>query len=159
MRRAPIAEISLARMVTEPASAGLLARGRTKSDLADRRPVVADMLATTGYRDSARWTQLSYRFHELVAERCGNKTLAIQVAMLQDIVARHMGTAISRDMTDPSRSAPFKRQVRSFEKLIELLEARDVEGAAQHSRAALDGAAKSMSRTLPMDRRVVELFG
>jgi GntR family transcriptional repressor for pyruvate dehydrogenase complex len=158
MQGATIADVSLARMVTEPACAGLLARVRTKSDLADLRAVVTDMLATTGIRDSARWTHLSYRFHELVAERCGNKTLAIQVAMLQDIVARHMGTAISRDMTDPARSAPFKRQVRSFEKLIELLEARDVEGAERHWRAHLDAAAKSMSRTLPMDRRVVELF-
>ena len=43
-------------------------------------------------------------------------------------------------------------------KLIELLEARDSEGAERHWRAHLEAAAKSMNRLVPMDRQVVDLF-
>jgi len=154
-------DVSAARMVTEPACAGLLARVRTEDDLADLRAVVTELPTATGsggLPDSARWTALSYRFHELVVERCGNKTLAIQVAVLQDIVATHMEATISREVTEPATWAPFRRQVRSFMKLIELIEARDADGAERHWRAHLEAAAKSMNRLVPMDRQVVDLF-
>jgi GntR family transcriptional regulator, transcriptional repressor for pyruvate dehydrogenase complex len=156
-----IEDVSIARMVTEPACAGLLARSRTADDLADLRAVVAELLAATGsggVPDSARWTRLSYRFHEIVVERCGNKTLAIQVAVLQDIVATHLETTISRETPEPSRAGRFRRMVRSYTKLIELLEARDADGAERHWRAHLEAAAKSMSRMVPLDRQVVDLF-
>ena len=156
-----IEDVSVARMVTEPACARLLARSRTADDLADLRTVVAELLAATGsdgVPDSARWTRLSYRFHEIVVERCGNKTLAIQVAVLQDIVATHMETIISRETPEPATAGRFRRMVRSYTKLIELLEAGDADGAERHWRAHLEAAAKSMSRMLPLDRQVVDLF-
>jgi GntR family transcriptional regulator, transcriptional repressor for pyruvate dehydrogenase complex len=154
-------DVSIARMVTEPACAGLLARRRTEGDLADLRAVVAELVAATGpagLPDSARWTRLSYRFHELVVERCGNKTLAIQVAVLQDIVATHIAATISRETTEPATASRFRRMMRSYAKLIELLEARDADGAERHWRAHLEAAAKSMSRMVPLDRQVVDLF-
>ena len=107
---ATIEDVSIARMVTEPACAGLLASRRTPGDVADLRAVVSDLLAATGpggLPDPVRWTRLSYRFHELVVQRCGNKTLAIQVAVLQDIVATHMETSISGDLAEPSTPAPL----------------------------------------------------
>jgi DNA-binding FadR family transcriptional regulator len=156
-----IEDVSIARMVAEPTCAGLLARRRTADDLADLRAVVADLLAANGpggLPDPARWTRLSYRFHELVVERCGNKTLAVQAAVLQDIVATHLEASISGDLSEPTTPTRFRRQVRSLVKLIELVEARDSDGAQTHWRAHLEAASKSMSRMVPMDRRVVDLF-
>ena len=99
-----------------------------------------------------RFRSMSALFYE------ENKTLAIQVAVLQDIVATHIATTISRDVTEPSSQARFRRQVRSYTKLIELLKAMDADGAERHWRAHLEAAAKSMSRMVPMDRQVVDLF-
>lgn len=156
-----IEDVSAARMVIEPACAGRLASARTEEDLADLRAVVRELREATGsggLPDSAHWTRLSYRFHELVVERCGNKTLAVQVAVLQDIVATHIQATISRDLSEPSTPERFQRQVRSFAKLIKLVEAGDADGAERHWRSHLEAAAKSMSRMVPMDRQVVDLF-
>jgi GntR family transcriptional regulator, transcriptional repressor for pyruvate dehydrogenase complex len=162
MQGATLEDVSIARMITEPPCAGLLAHSRTANDLADLRAVVSEMRASTGpdgLPDSpSNWTRLSYRFHELVVERCGNKTLGIQVAVLQDIVATHIETTVARDVAEPATAARFRRQVRSFQKLIELLEEQDSEGAEEHWRAHLEAAARSMSRLVPMDRHVVDLF-
>jgi len=156
-----IEDVLIARMVTEPACAALLARQHTAADLEDLRTVVADLAAAAGpggLPDPARWTRLSYLFHQLVAERCGNKTLAIQVAVLQDIVATHMETTVSRDQTEPPNPSRFRRQLRSYDKLIDLLQARDPDGAERHWRTHLEAAAKSMSRIVPLDHQVVDLL-
>jgi GntR family transcriptional regulator, transcriptional repressor for pyruvate dehydrogenase complex len=158
-----IEDVSIARLVTEPACAGLLAANRTEEDLAGLRAVVADLKAsvrpdTAGLPDRAIWARLSFRFHELVVERCGNKTLALQVAVLEDIVATHMATTIADDPAVPDTVERFQRQVRSFAKLIRLLEARDSDGAERHWRAHLEAAARSMSRRMPPERRVIDLF-
>ena len=156
-----IEDVSIARTVTEPACAALLAQRRTPEDLADLRGVVADLLAGTasgGLPDPAGWTRLSYRFHELVAQRCGNNTLAIQVAVLQDIVATHLETSISGNLSEPTQPRQFRLMLRSYIKLTDLIEARDSDGAERHWRAHLEAAAKSMSRMVPLDRQVVDLF-
>jgi DNA-binding FadR family transcriptional regulator len=158
-----IEDVSIARMVTEPACAGLLARARTADDLADLRAVVAELRSagkagTGGVPGSTSWSRLSYQFHELVVERCGNKTLAVQVAVLQDIVATHLAASIAGNATEPASVERFRRQVRSYDKLIALIEAGDSDGAERHWRAHLEAAAKSMSRMVPLDRQVVDLF-
>jgi DNA-binding FadR family transcriptional regulator len=101
---------------------------------------------------------LSYRFHELVVQRCGNKALAIQVLVLQDIVATHIEATLSGGQSEPTTPVRFRRLVRSYDKLIEFIEAGDSDGAERHWRAHMEAAAKSMSRLVPMDRQVVELF-
>lgn len=83
---------------------------------------------------------------------------SVQVAVLRDIVATHLEASISRDLSEPATPVRFRRQVRSLNKLIEIVEARDSDGAESHWRAHLEAAAKSMSRMVPMDRQVVDLF-
>lgn len=161
MQGTTIEDVSVARMVVEPACAGLLARRRTAEDLADLRTVVADLRAAAGsggLPEAGLWSRLSYRFHELVVERCGNKTLALQMAILQDIVTTHLEAGIAGDLSEPTTPGRFRQQVRSLDKLIRIVEASDAEGAEGHWRAHLEAAAKSLSRMVPMDRQVVDLF-
>jgi GntR family transcriptional repressor for pyruvate dehydrogenase complex len=156
-----IEDVSIARMVAEPPCAGMLAVRRSAQDIADLRAVVAELRAAAGPAgapEPVRWTKLSYRFHELVVQRCGNKALAIQVLVLQDIVATHMQATLSGGQSESTTPASFQRLVRSYEKLIAFIEASDSAGAERHWRAHMEAAAKSMSRTVPMDRQVVELF-
>lgn len=161
VRGTTIRDVSAARLVTEPACAGLLARRRTPGDLADLRAVLAELISAAGPRgvpEPARWSRLSYRFHELVVERCGNRTLAIQVAVLQDIVATHLAASISGESAEPAQPREFRRMARSYARLIELAEAQDAPAAERHWRAHLAEAARSMSRMVPLDRQVVDLF-
>src|SRR3546814_20387172 len=79
-------------MATEPVCAGLLARARTKQDIADLREAVdtVTQIVEAGpeaFPDASRWSHATSRFPELILQRCGNITLGIQGAVLAAIVA------------------------------------------------------------------------
>src|SRR6266568_2102502 len=69
-----IADVYEARMVLEPACARLLARRRTKQDLADLTSCIEDMAP-----EPALWSSRAARFHELIMQRSGSKKLAALV--------------------------------------------------------------------------------
>lgn len=157
-----IEDVYEARMVSEPECAALLAKRRTKQDLADLRDCVAELEAmTTSDSDESpdAWSELTARFHQLILERCRNKTLAVQGSVLQDIVATHHAASIAQDGSDPGTSEDVRRAIRSYRKLIKLVEERDADAAKKHWRAHMENAAKSLARNVPKDQRVVDLFG
>ena len=119
-----IADVYEARMVLEPACARLLARRRTKQDLADLSACIEELAP-----EPALWSSRAARFHELIMQRSGSKTLAVQGGVLQDIVATHLAMALSRDRAGDDELANFRRNVRSYEKLVELVDKRDAPGA------------------------------
>ena len=86
-----------------------------------------------------------HRFHELILEGCGNKTMTIQGAVLQDIVATHLRTKIAqRDDADTSKR--FERVIRSYTKFINLVRAGDGEEAEKHWRSHMEVAAEYLHR-------------
>ena len=158
-----IADVYQARMVLEPACARLLARRRTKQDLADLSACIGELRGLVGTEQAkapepARWSSLAYRFHELIMERSGSRTLAVQGGVLQDIVATHLTLALSRDFAENETLEDFRRSVRSYEKLVALVEARDGAGAEQHWRAHMEGAGRRLLREDLQNRSVVDLF-
>ena len=80
--------------------------------------------------DASRYAELSTRFHERLMELSGNETLALVVGMLYDIIERHAKSSM-RETLDPKT---LKKTIRSQEKLVELIEAGDEEGAEKHWR-------------------------
>jgi DNA-binding FadR family transcriptional regulator len=158
-----IDDVYEARMVSEPYCARLLARRRTKQDLIDLRECIEELRAVveagiTVAPDPGRWSSLSYRFHELVMERAGNNTLAVQGAVLADIVATHLHLTIAQTFTATESPGQFKRLIRSYEKLVRLVEERDADGAEEHWRRHLEQAAKYLFRNDTRSKPVVELF-
>ena len=102
-------------------------------------------------------SSLTYRFHELILEGCGNKTLAIQGAVLQDIVATHMRTKIARrDENDTEES--FQRLIRSYTKLISLVKAGNAAAAERHWRSHMEAAAEHLLKDDLKAKPVVDLF-
>ncbi len=105
LRGATIDDVYEARKIAEPACAAMLARRRTAQDIADLAAVVAEVESVVeaggGRPDPAQWVRLSYRFHELIMQRSGNKTVALQGALLQDIVATHTALRASRSFGEP----------------------------------------------------------
>jgi len=162
-----IADVYEARMVLEPACARLLARRRTKQDLADLTACIEELRAAQAGRpgtaqldapEPALWSRQAARFHELIMQRSGSKTLAVQGGVLQDIVATHLTLALSRDRAKDDELANFRRNVRSYEKLVALVEERDGPGAEQHWRAHMEAAGQRLLREDLQSRPVVDLF-
>jgi GntR family transcriptional regulator, transcriptional repressor for pyruvate dehydrogenase complex len=158
-----IADVYDARTVLEPACARLLAKRRTKQDLADLSAIVDELrgVVEAGQEkvpEPRRWSGLAYRFHELILQRCGNKTLAVQGGVLQDIVETHLTLAVTRGFREEEMLENFDRNIRSYIKLIALLENRDDAGAERHWRSHMEAAARSLLRDDLQNRTVVDLF-
>ena len=163
-----IADVYEARMVLEPACARLLAGRRTRQDLADLNACIEDLrgaveagrpgTAQLNAPEPALWSSQAARFHELIMQRSGSNTLAVQGGVLQDIVATHLALALSRDRARDDELANFRRNVRSYEKLVALVEERDGPGAEQHWRAHMEAAGQRLLREDLQSRSVVDLF-
>ncbi|MDG6102632.1 FadR family transcriptional regulator [Dactylosporangium aurantiacum] len=144
-----IGDVHQARAVLEAACAARLARIRTRQDLLDLRACVEDLRAAAGADpDPVRWGRHAARFHELVLQRCGSRTLAVQCGVLQDIVATHTGPG------GPGQAGLPRRLLRSYARLADLVEARDAEGAERHWRTHLESSARGPRRSTA----VVDLF-
>ncbi len=158
-----INDVYEARKVSEPACARMLAGRRTKQDIADLLAVVQEIESAVAGRDGAvpdpaEWSRLTYRFHELIMQRSGNKTLALQGAVLQDIVATHLEQRVSRNFDETESPERFKKAIRAYKKLVTLVEARDAAGAEKLWRAHMEAAAAYLLKGDLRDKPVVELF-
>ena len=156
-----VRDVYEARMLTEPVCAGMLARHHTDQDLADLREVVSTLDETVDRPQAAldMWTSCSYRFHELILQRCGNNTLAIQGGVLAEIVATHHQQVIATKQADQVDMPPLMRKtIRSFRKLIDLVEAGDVTGAEEHWKRHMKVSAGYMFLGDKKNMPVVDLF-
>ena len=159
---ATINDVYEARMISEPPCARLLALHRTDDDLAKLTQVVTELKAEVDAKkpfvpDPYVWSSLTYRFHELILEGCGNQTMAIQGAVLQDIVATHLRTKIAiRDDNDTAER--FDRVIRSYTKLIQHVKAGNAAAAEKHWRSHMEVAAQYLLRDDLKTKPVVDLF-
>jgi GntR family transcriptional repressor for pyruvate dehydrogenase complex len=159
-----IQDVYEARMVIEPPCARLLAKARTDQDLADMRTVIEDLrtMVAAGFEktpDLAQWSGITYAFHELIMQRCGNKTLAVQGAVLADIVASHLQLSLAQGMSENEQPARFQKTIRSYTKLVDHVEKRDGDEAEAHWRRHMEGAKKYLFMFDQRNKPLVDLFG
>lgn len=159
-----VQDVYEARMVTEPPCARLLAEVRTDQDVADLRAVVEELreLVAGGFEqtpDLSRWSGVTYRFHELIMQRCGNRTLAVQGAVLADIVETHLQLSLAKGMGEIEQPARFQKTIKSYSKLVDLVEKGDGPGAEAHWRSHMENAAKYIFMFDQRNQPLVDLFG
>jgi len=163
LRGATIDDVYEARKIAEPVCAAMLARRRTEQDIADLTAVVAEIEAAiesgASAPDAAQWSRLTHRFHELIMQRSGNKTLALQGALLHDIVATHTELRVARSFDQVESPERFRRAVKAYRKLLALIEAGDADGAERLWRSHMDSAAAYLLTGDLRDKPVVDLFG
>ncbi len=157
-----IADVHEARVLLESAMAGLLAGGRSRQDLDDLNACVQDLVALAQddehFKDADAWSQATLRFGDLVLERAGNRTLLVQARLLRGIIALHLSPAVVRTGDQHDTQEQFRKLVRSYRKLILLIDARDAGEAERHWRTHLEAAGR---RLLPDDQaaKPVDLSG
>ena len=149
-----IADVCQARTVLEPACARLLASRRTRADLADLDACLEELRGGAAAGRPGQWAGPERRFHELVVQRSGNRTLAVQGGILQDMVDTHVSLAGARDAL-----AAGRLEVGGYERLVALVEKRDGPGAERHWRAHLEAAGERLLGADLRNGSVVDLFG
>lgn len=161
--RVSIGDVYEARSIIEPAAARMLADRRTAADLADLDACVEELRDVldgqpgTGRPDLSAWSAGTQRFHDLIVDRAGNRTLAVQAGMLREVIRAHLAAAIPR-MFDPVRAPEgFDATIRSYAKLVRLVEASDPDAAEKHWRRHLEAAAAELLRGEGA-RATVDLF-
>ncbi|MCK8669766.1 FadR/GntR family transcriptional regulator [Rhodococcus sp. NPDC003382] len=163
MNGTTLEEIYAARIVFEPVCARLFAERRTDEDVAELRSCLASMRAVTEKdlstsRGPRHWADLTIRFQSTITDRCGNKALSVQAGVLRDIVATHQATAIAQGNHLPGVWRHFLRNIRSYEKLVDLLEADDGAGAEAHWAAHLTAVRKLVLGNDAGRTAVVDMF-
>jgi DNA-binding FadR family transcriptional regulator len=157
-----IGDVYEARIAAEPYCARLLAKCRTEQDLDDLRASILTLRELVrpdhdSGPDWDRWAEVSYHFHELVVERCGNRTLAVQAAVLTEIVRTHLRVSMKAVVENDVELSTFRKSLSSFNKLVRLLENRDADGAEAHWRQHMI-VSSSVSLGNEAAQPVIDLF-
>jgi DNA-binding FadR family transcriptional regulator len=162
MQGVTINDVYEARMISEPSCARLLALSHSEADIERLTDTVGQLKAEVAARlpfppDPLTWTKLSLQFHQLILEGCGNRTMALQGVVLQDIVATHLGAKLSqRDESDTVER--FEQMIGSYSKLIKLVAAGNAAGAERHWRSHMEAAAEFLLKDDLKTKPIVNLF-
>jgi GntR family transcriptional repressor for pyruvate dehydrogenase complex len=158
-----IDDVYEARTIIEPPCAGLLAKNRTDDDIAALQAVVDEItdITVAGPRavpDPAAWSDLIFRFHYLILQQCGNKTLAVQGGVLADIVRTHLYLRVAQSLEEGESPQRFQRVIKAYQRLIDLVTSRDAAGAEKHWRRHMEVAGTFVLKDDLEHKRVVDLF-
>jgi GntR family transcriptional regulator, transcriptional repressor for pyruvate dehydrogenase complex len=156
-----VADVYEARLVLEPAAAGLLASRRTKQDIGDLHRCIDELSALIEGDEPAHhpqvWADATGKFRALVLERAGNRTLAMLAAMLREVVASHVSAA-GRRLSQPESANDFRKTVRAYRKLVSLIEAKDTAEAERYWRTHMEIAGRRLLRDDLGTKTVIDLF-
>ena len=145
-----VEDVQSARLVIEPPIVARLAGSCSAQGIRTLRDHVEQEKRAKD--DGSAFAELS-RFHELLAELGGSQTLTLVVGMLHDIIESHseFGPAQRHDPRSVGRA------VRSHEKLVDLIEAQDVDGAEAHWYKHISNVTRVMLKAVGR-KTVVDLF-
>lgn len=140
-RNVPLADVFAARTIIEPAAVRMVAQARNRRSSARQlRALIAEEVEAID--DAEAFGEANARFHEELVGLGGNQTLGIVAEMLDEVVARAV-TLVSQ-ASEAESLATRRRGVRSQERLVELIEAGDADGAEKHWRTHMTVVGKVM---------------
>jgi len=145
-----------ARLAIEPPAVRQLAEAATRDRLTTLDYELEHVRSTLD--DPREFSRAGVRFHVKLVELSGNHTLAAVIGMLSEIVERELTKSlleIGADSEEIRRAD--KRAMRSYEKIVELIRARDSEGAEQAWRDHMKSVRRYVARTQKQDR-VIDLL-
>jgi len=144
-RNVSLADVFEARYLLEPPATRAIA-SRTRG----RRAAVDQLNALIAREegvidDHEAFGLANHAFHEALVALAGNQTLSMMAGTLDTVLASAL-IAVSRADKDLTSRATRQRDLRSQQRLIELLDAGDPDGAEKHWRAHMEYLSRNMSR-------------
>jgi DNA-binding FadR family transcriptional regulator len=148
---ATLADFQAAREILEPPLAAGLAANADAAAIARLREALELVGRTVS--DPEQYGQQTVRFHELVAELSGSNTLWVVMDLLHGVLQRHTEVRLREE----ARAPELRKGHRAHARLVELVEAGDVEGARRLWQAHIEEIGAALLRASGRSR-VVDLF-
>jgi len=146
---AKVADVYEARLAIEPFVARQLAESRS-AEAVRRLTAEVDRLFMLIEGEHYREFIVGLaEFHRVMVEVYGNVTLLLVTSMLQEVVERHQVRWLNADGNQTSIRKIRLTGVRSFQKLIRLIETGDGPGAEAHWRLHIENANRSWLAGVP----------
>jgi len=140
-RDVALKDVYQARVYVEAPAAAIVAKRHTKHDLKRLRlEIDKEYQGLAGEQSAA--AALQTEFHQLLIELTGNKTLTLISGMLHRIIAAANQNVVAREAGSEYQKTMTRTATCSHERLVELIEAKDVDGADRLWRKHLDESAK-----------------
>jgi GntR family transcriptional regulator, transcriptional repressor for pyruvate dehydrogenase complex len=127
LQRTTLGDLDEARLMFEPPLAGRLAARHTDEDLEVLAALVERANDAANQDDKQMFGIAAANLHEAIIERGGNNTMAVIGVLLHDLIERQLRTGAALATQDQMR-----RAVRSYRKLLELIESNDPPAATAH---------------------------
>ena len=127
LQHTTLGDLDDARMMIEPPLAGRLASQHSDEDLEVLSAIVDRAHECAEADDKNGFGKAAAMLHEAIIERGGNNTMAVIGALLHDLMDRHFHSA-----AEISDHEQMSRAVRSYRKLIDLIESGDAAAATAH---------------------------
>jgi GntR family transcriptional regulator, transcriptional repressor for pyruvate dehydrogenase complex len=137
---ATLADVLTARVAIEPTAAGLLAEQGTREAHDELDRLVSEMPEALKAGDLAR---ASANLHRRMVELSGNVTLGIIAGMLDEISLRHVSAAMV-DAHNTMPKAKADKLLKSYDRLVGLVKARDGAEAEAHWRRHMENSAAEL---------------
>ncbi len=141
-----VGDLDEARQLLEPTLAGRLATRHSDADLDALRVAVEAAAVAAKAADRVAFAAAAAHVHETLVERAGNTTLATFSRLLHELVQEYYSRAASR-----ADEAMMQRAVRSYRKLVRLVEAGDGDAAAAHWRTLMHFTSSRRQAADPVD--------
>jgi DNA-binding FadR family transcriptional regulator len=126
-RGVSIQDVYEARGVIEPGCVAMLARNRTAANLRELRAALERSREVE--HEPVKQMREQTAFHGLIVDMAGNQTLSVLSRMLRHIIdVAHMAH-VESDAGTPSGQEALKKGLAAHERIVELIEAKDVERA------------------------------
>jgi DNA-binding FadR family transcriptional regulator len=135
---ATLADVMAARVAIEPPAVKLLAEQGT--DLAHKELAGIVEGIPAAHRAGQLATAAMY-LHRRIVELSGNTTLGLLAGMLHEISERHTSSAIRQQTV---REAQYQRLIKSYNRLLDLVTARDGTEAEAHWRRHMENSALAL---------------
>lgn len=144
-RGTTLADVYQARAMIEPACAARLARTAGVDEVATLRAALEETAALSGSgtdsdADPAAGIRSLMRFHALVAQLAGNQTVALLTDLVRHIIEAASEQQVVENPGDPVVLRALRSGHRTHERLVELVEAGDVDGARELWTRHLEGS-------------------
>lgn len=156
-RGTTLGDVYDARLIIEPAAAGMLAESGSKKAKAKLRSLVDE--EAERWEDPGAFARLSAQLHEQLMELAGNDTLAVFASMLAEIIDLHQESVVQAGATRAASERERRLAVRSHRKLVDLIDAGKSAEAERHWRTHMEATREHFGLTGSGGKTLVDLFG